>query len=161
MRRSATAWMLIAGLSSPLAAYDDSGHLSREVVCISGGDDVLMEIYLPNAVVFHGAPMDDSRKPVAGFFVLDLEKLGKGRSMEPVKVWRDAKANVLKVDRFSRGLPLVSVPIDGGIVDFDNRFGEGARCKPYGFTREDDQAVEFPPAAPVPAEDAGAAPEAK
>jgi hypothetical protein len=148
----ALATLFLLARVSVASAFDDSGHFSRQVVCISPGDDVLMELYLPHPNVYGNRRMSNPKKPVSGYFALDLDKLGKGKSIEPVRVWRDDKANVLHVDRYSRGLPRVAVPLDGGIVDFDQRFAQGARCKPYGSTREDEQVVAYPPAEATPPE---------
>ncbi len=63
-----------------------------------------MELFLPNAVVYEDGKIDNPKKPVIGYYVLDLEKLGKGKPLEPVKVWRDEKAKVLVVDQYTRGI---------------------------------------------------------
>lgn len=162
LRRIAALAVLTLLITSPAAAFDDSGHFSRQLVCISPGDDVTMELFLPNSVVFGKGTMDNPKKPVIGYYALNLEKLGKGKPLEPVKVWKDAKNNVLVVDQYTRGLPLARVPLGGGVVDFDDRFGQGARCKPYGDTREDEYGVEFPVAPPPKSQEKGTdVPEAK
>lgn len=142
----------------PSAAFDDSGHFGRMLHCISPDGDVSMELFLPNAAELGGG----QKKPVIGYYALDLEKIGKGKPLEPVKVWKDDEAKVLIVDQYTRGLPPTRVPLDGGVVNFDNRFGDGARCKPYGDTREDEYGSAFPPApAASPPEESAAEPQTK
>lgn len=137
---------LVAVAATPAAAIDDSGHFTLQIVCLGQGSDVRMEVYVPQSSAYGKELPTDAKKAVVGYYALDLEKLGKGKPLEPVKLWKDEKAKAVVVDQFTRGHPPTRVPIDGGVVDFDKRFAEGARCKPYGMTREDESAVEFPPA---------------
>lgn len=150
MRIISLAMMLIMGLAHPAAAvYDDSGHYARVLDCLGADEDVRIELFLPNAVIYHDGKMDNPKKPVTGYYILDLEKIGKGKSLEPVKVWRDDKAKVLVLKQDTRGMTPTRIPLDGGVVDFDNRFATGARCKPFRQTHEDDNAVAYPPARPA------------
>lgn len=152
-------FIMLGGCAAPAAAgYDDSSHLARILDCMGAGDDVRIELFLPNAVVYQDGKMNDPKVPVNGYFILDLEKLGKGKSMEPVKVWRDDKAKAIVVTRYSRGMAPTRVALNGGVVDFDDRFAEGARCKPYDHTREDESAVPYPPARPIADEPAATGP---
>ena len=35
------------------------------------------------------------------------------------------------VNQYTRGLPPTRIPVDGGTVDFDQRFGTQAKCGPF------------------------------
>lgn len=150
---SAALSALLGVCATPAAAIDDSGHFTLQIVCLGPSSDVRMEVYVPQSSAYDKDLPTDAKKPVIGYYALDLEKYGKGKPLEPVKLWKDEKAKAVVVDQFTRGLPPTRVPIDGGVVDFDKRFAEGARCKPYANTREDEDGVDFPPAPPGEAEE--------
>jgi hypothetical protein len=159
-RRLAVCLALVAAAPAVAAAFDDSGHFARVLHCINHDGSVGIELYLPSSVAYGKGALDNPRKPVTGCYSLDLEKIGKGKPLEPVKVWRDEKAKVLVVDQYTRGLPKAKVPLDGGIVDFDKDFAGAMRCKPYNLTREDEMAEPFPPVPGEAGPPAGNAPAA-
>jgi hypothetical protein len=126
----ALAWA-VALLRAPASAAslpDDRAWLIRMIACKGGG--VTMEVYLPQSVVFapHGM---EAGKIVNGYYTLDLTSLNKGKGLEPVHVTMSADKTSVTVDQYTRGLPATRIPIGGGTVDFDHRFGVGATCGPF------------------------------
>ena len=93
------------------------------------GADAKMEVFLPRAIVKgRGVNNVALAQPVAGAYTLDLTEAGKGKSLEPVRVSFAENKKVVIIDQFSRALPRTRVPVSGGIVNFDNRFGTNAKC---------------------------------
>ena len=122
----------IAALSGPAAAAtlpDDRAWLIRMIAC--KGDGVLMEVYLPQSVAFatHGGMA--AGKAADGYYTLDLTEMNKGKDLEPVRVTMSADKTFVTVDQYTRGLPPTRIPVAGGKVDFDQRFGVGATCGPF------------------------------
>ncbi len=117
------AFGLLAG-AVPASAAD--GGMERVMSC--QGPDAAMEIYLPEAILT-GAIATPPR--IEGFYVLDLSAAHKGKHLEPVHIGVSADHKFLIVDQYTRGLPVTRIPIGGGTVDFDNRFGSKAVCRPY------------------------------
>jgi hypothetical protein len=123
---------VLCGLSMPAAAADPGGdaYMIRVMKCVGAGAN--MELYLPQSLIFKGytSPLANvlSMPPTIGWYVLDLSDVSKGKSLEPVRISiaRDKKS--LIVDQYTRGLPPTRIPITGGTVDFDQRFGTGAKC---------------------------------
>jgi hypothetical protein len=68
---------------------------------------------------------------VIGYYTLDLTGANKGKSLEPVKVSMTADGKTVIVNQYTRGLPPTRIPVDGGTVDFDQRFGTQAKCGPF------------------------------
>lgn len=93
------------------------------------GPDAAMEIYLPEAVLT-GAIAPSPR--MDGFYMLDLSAAHKGKHLEPVHISATPDHKFLIVDQYTRGLPPTKIPLAGGTVNFDNRFGTKAKCEPYG-----------------------------
>src|ERR1700730_10877777 len=69
--------------------------------------------------------------PVIGYYTLDLTEANKGKVLEPVKVSLTADKKTVIVDQYTRKLPTTRIPVSGGTVDFDQRFGTGAKCGPF------------------------------
>ena len=67
------------------------------------------------------------------WYALDLSDpdLNKGKSLEAVLVRYAEDKRALILYQFTRGLPLTLIPMAGGVVNFDNRFGSDAKCGPY------------------------------
>jgi hypothetical protein len=129
------AWSTVALLwivAGPAAAKDagQEAYMSRVLVC--DGTDARMEIYLPQSAEHDDAALVRS---VIGYYTLDLSELGKGKPLEPVRVSLSADKKWLIVNQYTRKLPPTRIPIGGGTVDFDRRFGTGAKC---GAFREHD-----------------------
>jgi len=95
-----------------------------------------MELYLPQSVIFsnRAAPDASGMQPgqtVIGYYTLDLTDANKGKSLEPVRVTLSADRKTVTIDQYTRGLPPTRIPVKGGTVDFDQRFGTGAKCGPF------------------------------
>jgi hypothetical protein len=104
--------------------------MTRVLAC--EGDDAKMEVYLPQSVVSGRGPANANlSKPVIGYYALDLSAAGKGKPLEPVRVSYTADKKMVIVDQFTRGLPPTRIPVSGGTVDFDQRFGTKAKCGPF------------------------------
>ena len=128
MKLSAAA----VGLMASLIASQLSAQEAYTRVFLCGDDDgVKMEIYLPESAVRDFGLKDGS--PVLGWYALDLSDpdLNKGKSLEAVLVRYAQDKRALILYQFTRGLPLTAIPMGGGVVNFDNRFGTGAKCGPY------------------------------
>ena len=101
--------------------------MMRMMVC--EGDGVRMELYLPHTAIYpSGMPPGQT---VIGYYALDLSDVNKGKPLEPVRVTLSADKQSITVDQYTRGLPPTRIPVKGGTVDFDQRFGKGAKCGPF------------------------------
>jgi hypothetical protein len=110
-----------------------ASHLSAEEaytrVFSCEGPEATMEIYVPFSALEDS--LLKSGRRVLGFYTLDLSNLNKGKALEVVLVRFAEDKRLLIVDQFTRGLPTTAVPIDGGVVDFDDRFAHDAKCGPF------------------------------
>ena len=124
----AGAIMLIFG-GLPAAAKDPGreAYMSRVLAC--EGPDAKMEVYLPQSVV--SRTLNHS---VIGYYALDLTEANKGKSLEPVRIRLSPDKQTVIVEQYTRGLPPTRIPVAGGTVDFDNRFGTAAKCGPFQVT---------------------------
>jgi hypothetical protein len=128
IRIAAIAFMLGVGFSIPVLAKDLD--MIRVLAC--EGEDAKMEVYLPQSIVFDKtATAQALTRPVLGYYTLDLTEANKGKSLEPVKVSMTPDGKTVVVDQYTRGLPPTRIPVGGGIVDFDQRFGTRAKCGPF------------------------------
>jgi hypothetical protein len=97
------------------------------------GPDATMEIYVPQSLVLkRNIETAGLGGTVNGLYALDLADAQKGKVIEPVRLrsTKDNKAIVL--DQFTRkGLKPATIPIAGGTLDFDPRFGTKAQCAPF------------------------------
>ena len=120
--------LFLLGCSSQAFAADVA--MRRVPTC--KGDDAGMEVYLPETKV-PGIGDDNALlgKPVIGMYSLDLSDAGKGKTLEPVRVNLTKDKQSLVVDQYTRGLPPTQIPVEGGMVNFDNRFGTNAKCEPF------------------------------
>ena len=122
---------VITLLSAPASAAslpDDRAWLIRMLLCDAEG--VQMEVYLPQSIVIgkHGMAAGQT---LNGYYTLDLTGANKGKGLEPVRVTMSADKTFVTVDQYTRGLPPTRIPVGGGKVDFDQRFGVGATCGPF------------------------------
>jgi hypothetical protein len=127
MKLSAAAIGLVASLiASQLSAQE---AYNRVFLC--DGDGVKMEIYIPESASRDFALKDG--RPVLAWYALDLSDpdLNKGKSLEAVLVRYAQDKRALILYQFTRGLPLTVIPMAGGVVNFDNRFGSDAKCGPF------------------------------
>ena len=132
--KAAFAILSVLALSGETASAGDPGaeaYMIRVVSCV--GPDAKMEIYLPQALV-RNPPLLLLRalaKPVIGYYTLDLTAANKGKPLEPVKVSMTSDGKTLIVDQYTRNLPRTRIPVTGGTVDFDQRFGTRAKCAAF------------------------------
>lgn len=120
---------LILAAAPPAAAAADK-PMRRVLVC--AGPAASMEVYLPQANV--GGPGADKvnlAEPVIGGYTLDLSGAGRGKVLEWVRVSLADGGETVVVDQFTRGLPVTRIPVAGGTVNFDNRFGTKAQCAAF------------------------------
>lgn len=135
--RPALFVVVAGGLVVATAQAASNEAMRRVLVC--AGPDASMEVYLPQSVVKGSGPDNvDLSKPVAGLYALDLSAAGKGKVLEPVRVSKADDGDTIVVDQFTRGLPPTRIPVGGGIVDFDNRFGTKAHCAMFNEDPEVD-----------------------
>ena len=112
-------------------AKDPGMGASMIRVLACDGVDAKMEVYLPQSLVNKGDPAVRKMKPTIGWYTLDLTSAEKGKVMEPVRVSMSADGKTVTVDQYTRGLPRTAIPVAGGTVDFDQRFGTKAKCGPF------------------------------
>lgn len=122
----------IASLSAQVSAAtlpDDRSWLIRMIACKANGAQ--MEVFLPQSVVLapHGGMA--AGKTADGYYTLDLTEFNKGKDLEPVHVTMSADKKFVTVDQYTRGLLPTRIPVGGGTVDFDHRFGLDAKCGPF------------------------------
>jgi hypothetical protein len=127
MKLSAAA----VGLMASLIASQLSAQEAYTRVFLCNNDDAKMEIYVPESALRDSALKDG--RPVLAWYALDLSDpdLNKGKSLEAVLVRYAQDRRALILYQFTRGLPLTAIPMAGGVVNFDNRFGHDAKCGPF------------------------------
>jgi hypothetical protein len=130
-----TVWT-VAALSCPAAPSIAGGifldvPMTRIFVC--KGPDAAMEIYVPQSLVLkRNIERAGLGGTVNGLYVLDLTAAGKGKVMEPVRLRSTKDNKAMTVEQFTRkGLKPATIPIAGGKLDFDQRFGTEAQCEPF------------------------------
>jgi hypothetical protein len=132
-------WLVVAACLSVACSCQafaaDPGqdtYMIRVMVC--KGDQVSMEIYLPQSIARDPAKLKSAlAKQVVGYYTLDLTEPGKGKPLEPVKISMTGDGKTVIVDQYTRGLKPTRIPVSGGTVDFDQRFGTGAKCEAFGL----------------------------
>src|SRR5262245_12981301 len=129
-RLARLAATILAVLATPAAAKDpgQEAYMARMLAC--EGPDAKMEVYLPQSIAFGGGAKALDR-PVIGYYTLDLNDANKGKMLEPVRVSLSADKKTVIVDQYTRKLPPTRIPVGGGTVDFDKRFGTAAKCGPF------------------------------
>jgi hypothetical protein len=115
------------------AAAKDPGqdsYMIRMLAC--EGPDAKMEVYIPQSIALDRNTLKRAlAEPVIGYYTLDLTEANKGKPLEPVKVSMSADGKTVTVNQYTRGLPPTRIPVTGGTVDFDQRFGTSAKCGPF------------------------------
>jgi hypothetical protein len=101
-------------------------YMIRVLAC--QGPDAAMEVYLPQTLALAGDEAVRKMKPTLGWYSLDLSSALKGKALEPVRVSMSADGKTVVVNQYTRGLPPTRIPVAGGVVDFDQRFGTKAKC---------------------------------
>ena len=124
---------LLWAASLPAAAKDPGTetYMIRMLAC--KGADANMEVYLSQSIALSGGPAlaRALAQPVIGYYTLDLTEANKGKVLEPVKVSMSADGKMVIINQYTRKLPPTRIPVAGGTVDFDQRFGTGAKCGPF------------------------------
>jgi hypothetical protein len=120
----------VCTLAYPAAAKDpgQEAYMIRILAC--SGPDAKMEVYVPQSIETSDAGRALAH-PVIGYYALDLTEANKGKVLEPVMVSLTADKKTVIVDQYTRKLPTTRIPVNGGTVDFDQRFGTGAKCGPF------------------------------
>jgi hypothetical protein len=128
LRRAAVALVFLSCLA-PAALAEETAY--RRVLSCQN-DDGRMEVYVPQGVI-SGSGIDNAKiaKPVTGLYALDLTDAGKGKVLESVRVSLAPDKSAVIVDQYTRKLPPTKVPVAGGTVSFDNRFGTNAKCSAF------------------------------
>jgi hypothetical protein len=99
--------------------------------------EATIELYVPQSIVAGQGPNNvDLKRPVEGYYALDLTEFGKGKPLEKVRVSLAQDKTAVIVDQFNRRLPPVRIPFAGGTVSFDNRFGANAKCNAFNTEAE-------------------------
>lgn len=124
---------VICLLALPAAAKDpgEDSYMIRIMSC--EGADALMEIYLPQSAIFRHNNQPDlanilAMPPAIGWYALDLTGAMKGKPLEPVRLSISPDRKYLIVDQYTRGHPPTRIPVTGGTVDFDQKWGTKAKC---------------------------------
>jgi hypothetical protein len=124
--------LMLAVFATQAAAKDPGQEASMIRVLACEGPDAKMEVYVPESVVFgSNGKASALERPVIGYYTLDLTEANKGKMLEPVRVSLSADKKTVIVDQYTRKLPPTRVPVAGGTVDFDKRFGTAAKCGPF------------------------------
>jgi hypothetical protein len=109
-------------------------YMVRVLTC--AGPDAAMELYLPQSIVNKGDRPLLGMRPTIGYYTLDLTQAGKGKPLEPVRVSVSADKKTIIVDQYTRGQRPTRIPVEGGAVNFDNRFGKDAKCGAFNAREE-------------------------
>ena len=128
--------LLAAGLAivpCTIAAANDPGQEAYMIRVLScAGPDARMEVYLPQSIALAGDSAVRAMRPTIGYYTLDLTDAEKGKMLEPVRVSMSPDKKMVVIDQYTRGLPPTRIPLAGGTVDFDKRFGTRATCGAFG-----------------------------
>ena len=130
--RASLIVLSVAALADPALAKDPGvdAYMIRMMSCT--GPDATMEMYIPESVALDVKGMvRHLQKPVIGYYTLDLTSINKGKPLEPVKISMTRDGKTVIVNQYTRGLPATGIPVAGGTVDFDHRFGTAAKCGPF------------------------------
>jgi hypothetical protein len=123
---------LLWTLSVPAAANDPGQEAYKIRMLFCQGNDANMEVYIPQSIALNGPALARAlAQPVIGYYALDLSEANKGKPLEPVKVSMTVDGKAVIVDQYTRRLPATRIPVGGGTVDFDQRFGTRAKCGPF------------------------------
>ena len=104
--------------------------MTRIFVC--NGPDATMEIYAPQSLVLkRNIEKQGLGGTVTGLYALDLTGSKKGKVVEPVRLRSTKDNRSIVMEQFTRkGLKPATIPLAGGALDFDQRFGANAKCGP-------------------------------
>jgi hypothetical protein len=101
------------------------------------GPDARMEIYVPQSLLLkRNVEKQGLGGTVNGLYALDLSDAQKGKVIEPVRLRSTRDNKAITVEQFTRkGIKPATIPMAGGKLDFDQRFGTGARCERFSPPR--------------------------
>ena len=104
--------------------------MRRVLTC--NGPDAKVEVYVPEAVI-SGRGVENAKldRPVTGAYSLDLTEAGKGKIIEPVRVFYAKDRKSVIINQYTRKLPPTFVLVAGATVDFDKRFATEEKCGPF------------------------------
>jgi hypothetical protein len=124
-----TAWWC----SSPAVAGGVFLDVPMSRIFVCKGSDATMEIYAPQSLVLkRNIEKQGLGGTVTGLYALDLTESKKGKVLEPVRLRSTKDNRSIVIEQFTRkGLKPATIPLAGGILDFDQRFGAGARCEAF------------------------------
>ena len=125
----ATAWWC----PSPLVAGGVFLDVPMTRVFVCQGPDATMEVYIPQSVLAkRNIEKQGLGGTVNGLYALDLTGAGKGKLIEPVRLRSTKDNKSIMLEQFTRkGLKPAGIPMTGGTLDFDQRFGAKATCGPF------------------------------
>ncbi len=97
------------------------------------GTDAKMEVYIPQSLVLkRNIEKLGLGGTVNGLYALDLTEAQKGKVVEPVRLRSTKDNKSIVLEQFTRkGLKPATIPMAGGTLDFDQRFGTKAACEPF------------------------------
>jgi hypothetical protein len=129
--------MIAVSAALSTAAPAVAGGLFLDVpmtrIFICQGADAKMEIYAPQSLLLkRNIEKVGLGGTVNGLYALDLSEAQKGKVIEPVRLRSTKDNKAITVDQFTRkGLKPATIPMAGGTLDFDPRFGTQAKCEPF------------------------------
>ncbi|MGV3634806.1 MAG: hypothetical protein ACO1NY_10700 [Pseudorhodoplanes sp.] len=125
-------------VTSPLPAHAGGVFLDVPMTRVFAcqGPDATIEVYIPQSVL---TKRDVGKQglggTVNGLYALDLTGAQKGKVIEPVRLRSTKDNKAVVMDQFTRkGLKPATIPMAGGTLDFDQRFGSKAKCEPFRTT---------------------------
>jgi hypothetical protein len=126
-----TASLLAAATPASAGGVFLDVPMTRVFAC--QGPDATMEVYVPQSLL---AKRDIEKlglgATVNGLYALDLTGAQKGKVIEPVRLRSTKDNTAIVVNQFTRkGLKPATIPMAGGMIDFDQRFGSKAKCEPF------------------------------
>ena len=126
----AIACLLSTCTSAMAAGISLDMPMTRIFAC--KGPDGTMEIYMPQMLaVNRNVQATGLGRTVTGLYILDLTEAEKGKVAQPVRLRSTKDNKAVVIEQFTTGLKPVTIPMQGGKVDFDKRFGTDAQCEPY------------------------------
>ncbi len=136
LRISILAALTMAGVVFTTAPSSAGGvfldvPMTRIFVC--KGQDATMEVYIPQSLVLkRNIEKQGLGGTVNGLYALDLSEAAKGKILEPVRLRSTKDNKSMTLEQFTRkGLKPATIPLAGGTLDFDQRFGTNARCEAF------------------------------
>ena len=128
---------LVAMISLSLASPALAGGVFLDVpmtrVFVCEGPDAKMEIYVPQSLLLkRSIETQGLGGTVNGLYALDLSAAEKGKVVEPVRLRSTKDNRSIVMEQFTRKkLKPATIPVAGGTLDFDQRFGAKAKCGPF------------------------------